>query len=230
MKKIGKTLSRLRIKKGLSQTDVAQKISDLLEPTTSQKVSKWETDYSIPSAYQFLALCQVYGIHDVLQAFSINKPSPLSLNEEGRRKLDEYHTLLIASGMFKEEGASVISMPRRLKLFDLPVSAGTGEFLDSDSFEYIEVGNEVPESADFGVKINGNSMEPRFVSGQIVWVHKQDLLADGEIGIFAYDGNAYCKKLSMTTAATKLISLNTAYQPIEVAKNATLHVFGKVVG
>lgn len=72
-------------------------------------------------------------------------------------------------------------------------------------------------------------MEPEYIDGQIVLVHQQDVLNDGEIGIFGYDNNAYCKKLSLSTAGTKLISLNSEYSPIEVPKNGVLHVFGKVL-
>lgn len=57
----------------------------------------------------------------------------------------------------------------------------------------IEVGEEVPDNADFGIRISGDSMEPQFVNGQIVWVHQQNNLETNEIGIFFLDGNAYCK-------------------------------------
>ena len=38
------------------------------------------------------------------------------------------------------------------------------------------------------------TMEPQFVNGQTVWVHSQERLNVGEIGIFLYEGQAYCKK------------------------------------
>lgn len=55
----------------------------------------------------------------------------------------------------------------KVGLFDLPVSAGTGQFLDSDRFSEIEVGDEVAASADFGVRVAGDSMEPLYLDGQI---------------------------------------------------------------
>lgn len=64
----------------------------------------------------------------------------------------------------------------------MPVSAGTGQFLDNDSYEEVEVGPEVPETADFGVRISGDSMMPRYLDKQIVWIQKTDELNDGEIG------------------------------------------------
>ena len=115
-------------------------------------------------------------------------------------------------------------------MFDIPASAGTGNFLDGDNFTEIEVGEEVPDNADFGIRISGDSMEPRFVNGQIVWVQKQDTLNSGEIGIFFLDGNAYCKKLQDDEKGLYLISLNSKYEPISITENQTFKIFGKVIG
>lgn len=230
MNQIGKKLSELRIEKGLSQPELAERLSAMGIPTNGQKISKWETDYSIPNAYQLLALCNVLDIRDVLEVFEI-KENPLSLlDKTGRQKAEEYVDLLILSGKYKKKPGNVISFTQQIKLFDIPVSAGTGQFLDSDAYKLIDIGSDVPESADFGLRISGNSMEPEYQNGQIVWVHQQDVLNDGEIGIFGYDNNAFCKKLSLSTAGTKLVSLNSDYSPIEIPKNGVLHVFGKVVG
>lgn len=49
----------------------------------------------------------------------------------------------------------------------------------------------IPESTSFGVKISGDSMEPEFEDGQIAWVLKQDMVENGEIGIFSLNGEAY---------------------------------------
>ena len=65
----------------------------------------------------------------------------------------------------------------------------------SQKNEVIEVGNEAAPEADFGIRIHGDSMEPRYISEQIVWVQQTEELESGEIGIFYLDGNAYCKKL-----------------------------------
>lgn len=230
MNQIGTKLSELRIEKGFSQPELAERLSAMDIPTNGQKISKWETDYSIPNAYQLLALCNVLDIRDVLEVFEI-KENPISLlDKTGKQKVEEYVDLLILSGKYKKKLDNVIPFSRQIKLFDIPVSAGTGQFLDSDAYELIDIGSDVPESADFGLRISGNSMEPEYQNDQIVWVHQQDVLNDGEIGIFGYDNNAFCKKLSLSTAGTKLVSLNSDYSPIEISKNEVLHVFGKVVG
>ena len=38
-------------------------------------------------------------------------------------------------------------------------------------------------------------MEPEFEDGQIAWGLKQDMVENGEIGIFSLNGEAYIKKL-----------------------------------
>ena len=119
---------------------------------------------------------------------------------------------------------------RVLPLYHLAVSAGTGELLDGSDYDTVEVGEEVSPEADFGVRIAGDSMEPRFVHGQIVWVKRQETLRPGEIGIFLYNGAGYCKRLERRSGRVELISLNSAYPPIRVGPADELRVFGRVVG
>ena len=99
------------------------------------------------------------------------------LDENGQEKAKDYMELLLQSGLYSQKNSIIYQFPRRtLKLYDLPVSAGTGQFLDSDSFSEMEVGNEVSAQADFGVRVFGDSMEPLYLNGQIIWIHRQDTL------------------------------------------------------
>ena len=119
---------------------------------------------------------------------------------------------------------------RVLPLYRLAVSAGTGEFLDGEGYDTVTVGEEVSPLADFGVRIAGDSMEPRFVHGQIVWVRRQETVRPGEIGIFLLNGAGYCKRLERSGSRVELASLNSAYPPIRVTPADELRVFGRVVG
>jgi len=119
---------------------------------------------------------------------------------------------------------------RVLPLYHLAVSAGTGELLDGSDYDTVEVGEKVSPAADFGVRIAGDSMEPRFVHGQIVWVKRQETLRSGEIGIFLYNGAGYCKRLERSGGRVELRSLNPLYAPIRVSRGDELRIFGKVVG
>ena len=68
-------------------------------------------------------------------------------------------------------------------------------------------------------------MEPEFHDGQIAWVLQQESVANGEIGIFALNGEAYIKKLQNDKDGIFLISLNE-----KVGENDRLDIFGKVLG
>lgn len=64
---------------------------------------------------------------------------------------------------------------------------------------------------------------------QIVWVHQQDQLENGNIGIFYLNGNAYIKKYQKNKDNVQLISLNKKYTPIQIKPEMELRTFGKVV-
>ena len=92
------------------------------------------------------------------------------------------------------------------------------------------VGSEVPEVADFGVRVSGDSMLPHFLNSQIVWVEKTPELNHGEYGIFYLNGNAFIKRLQNNTDGLALISLNTKYSPIVIREDDDFRIFGRVVG
>ena len=115
---------------------------------------------------------------------------------------------------------------RLLRLYDTPVSAGLGNYLLDGDHQMIEVDGTVPMTADYALRVSGDSMTPRFVDSQIIFVHEQPALDEGEIGIFCLNDDVYLKKLGRGC----LISLNSSYQPIPLGEYDDLRVFGKVVG
>ena len=226
---IGKTLAKLRKEAGLSQAELAVRLSMLGVDVTNQAVSKWESGSSLPNARQFIILCAALGVEDVLGEFTKGKYGAYAgLDSEGRRKLAEYKSLLISSGRYSIKKAPPHPV-RTLPLYSLAVSAGTGQFLDGENYEMVEVGAEVPEGANFGVRVAGDSMEPEYHDGQIVWVRQQRSLMTGETGIFLYDGCAYLKRLVAREDRMALRSLNPAYSDILISPELPLRVLGKVL-
>ena len=193
----------------------------------------------MPNPSQFLYLCKIYGITDIYSAFlEPNPDNPLSeLNDKGKEKVLEYIDLLKLDSRYiiphpqeSHNTETIVTFPKReLPLFLLPASAGTGEFLDGEEYDMVVVGSEVPESASFGIRLNGDSMTPRYVDGQIVWVYRTTELLDGDIGIFYLDGNAYCKRLHRENNLLELLSINPAYAPIPVTEASDFRIYGRVV-
>lgn len=226
-KTIGQILAAYREECQLSQQDVARELRAAGFDVTNQAVSRWELDQRRPNAELFIALCRILGIYH-LTAFFMDDSYYGRLSPAGQRKVDEYAHVLAASGLYKRE-ENVFTL-RKLPVYNVAASAGKGQFLDSSDYDLTEVGNDVPMSANFGVYITGDSMEPRYKDGQLVWIQQQLTLEDGEIGIVLYDGSAYCKKMSFDPDGIRLISLNPKYEPIYIdTEYSELRVFGKVV-
>ena len=116
-----------------------------------------------------------------------------------------------------------------INLYDLAVSAGTGEPLgDTDYKTRIEIPTErVPENAHCCLRVNGDSMEPAYKDGDIVFVQRLEngRLREGEVGIFSLNGEGYIKQLGQR----QLLSFNPKYPPIPIGPYDRLECQGRVL-
>ena len=116
---------------------------------------------------------------------------------------------------------------RSVSLFDMPVSAGVGVFVDSPATEEIMIpDNDRTREADFALRICGNSMEPKYRNGDVLLVSNTDYVEVGELGIFILDGNGYFK----VYGGDRLISLNKIYGDILLKDFENVSCVGRVVG
>ena len=230
-------LAELRKQKHITQKELAERISregDRLfgrEAITDRAVSKWETGASLPDAQQFISICHILGVTDVLHTFRgiANSSDPFAgLNKLGRERAAEYVGMLGENPHFSLNEPSRQPI-RQIPLYDLPASAGTGVFLDGSGYTMIDADGYAASAANFAVRISGDSMLPLFEDGQIVYVRQQQELASGDIGIFILNGEAYCKMLN-TDNGVSLVSLNPKYKPIIPSEGSDLRIVGRVVG
>lgn len=226
-KSLGEILSALRREAGYTQPAVSELLAAEGIDILPAGISKWEKGLTQPNAGQFLTLCRLYGVTDVMGTFTDAPVASARLNSEGRRLVSDYIRVLVASGLY--ENAPEIAESRAIPLYMLAASAGTGQFLDGDVFDLVQVGPEVPASVDFGVRIAGDSMEPEISDGGIAWVRRCETLEPGKIGIFVLNGDAYCKKLDTRGKNSSLVSINPKYKPIEITRPSAFRVFGEVV-
>lgn len=226
-KSLGTILCRLRKEKSLTQSAVSIELSKLGFSIQTAAISKWEKDLTMPNASQFLALCEIYEVADVMAVFAEKSSSVSKLNDEGKRLVSDYVRVLIASGLYKNEEKTPVS--RLIRLYDLPASAGLGQYLDDSAFSLVEAPGTVPKSADFGVFISGDSMEPAISDGEIIWIKASETLDCGKIGLFYYNDNSYCKRLECIDNKMALVSINREYSPIFIEDGIEFQVFGEVV-
>lgn len=98
-----------------------------------------------------------------------------------------------------------------------------------------EISEEMAATGSFfGLRIQGDSMEPRICDGDIVIVRQQDDAESGDVVIATVNGtDATCKRLRKYRDGIELISNNPAYSPmfysLEQVENLPVKIIGKVV-
>ena len=163
---------------------------------------------------------------------------------ESYRALDDHGKELVVLVLNKEKErltkesyglggrARILETPQQIKrrpirLYNLPVSAGPGEFLDGGEYETIQVpDNELSRMASYSLRISGNSMSPKFLDGDVLLVEECESVARGELGIFMLDNAGYFKKFG----GDRLISLNPDYDDIMLSKFSDMKCCGRVLG
>lgn len=111
--------------------------------------------------------------------------------------------------------------------------------LPIEAVENIIDTEEIPESLAmtgefFGLKIHGNSMEPRICDGDVVIVRQQNDADSGDIIIALINGDdATCKRLRKYRDGIELISINPSYEPMFFSQkdisSKPVTIIGKVV-
>lgn len=239
-KNISKNITKYREKAALSQKELANRLH-----VTPSRVSNWEQGANCPTIEILFDVCKVlgtsineiYGVYpstdfslSFLEIEHIKKYRVLDLH--GKDMVDivldrEYtHSISIKEAAEDNDDRQTIiaSIPYA---YDLAASAGLGEYaMDIAHFETVGLSETPPRGADFLIRIDGDSMEPKYSHNDKVYIKRQDAVNEGEIGLFYLDGNVYIKKQGYD----KLISLNPDYDPVPVAEDATSKCFGKVLG
>lgn len=115
------------------------------------------------------------------------------------------------------------------------VAAGIPIEAIEDIIDTEEISSDMARTGEFfGLKIHGDSMEPRMCEGDVVIVRRQDDAESGEIVIATVNGSdATCKRLRKYRDGIELISNNPAYTPMfysnEDIENKPVRIIGKVV-
>ena len=115
------------------------------------------------------------------------------------------------------------------------VPAGIPITAVEDILDYEEIPQSWANQGEFfALKIKGDSMEPRMISGDVAIVKQQSDADSGDVVIALVNGNeATCKKLEKTNNGIMLISTNTKYAPMffsnEQISELPVVILGKVV-
>ena len=231
MKTIGERIKAARLAKGLKQEELAELVG-----AKYRSVSTWELGTAKPDCLMLLRICESLNVSpDQILGYPSDTPTSSELTMLHRYKcLDDYGRQAVDAILAIEYERAFSVQPKKsrarlLKIdyYSTPASAGTGNFLESETPEQILV-KETPEAerADLVIRIVGDSMEPTFHNDDKVFVEKCDAIREGEIGIFIINGDAFIKELGSDC----LISHNGAYHPIKLSDNDSIYCCGRVLG
>lgn len=101
--------------------------------------------------------------------------------------------------------------------------------------DYEEIPVEMARTGEFfGLQIEGDSMAPRILDGDVVIVRKQPTVESGDIAIVMVNGDdATCKRVMHHENGLSLVSNNPAYQPryftAQEVEKMPIQIIGKVV-
>lgn len=138
----------------------------------------------------------------------------------------ENMTLKVASELMK-----IININERKEVYlQSKVSAGTGVLdLNPTYGESISYDGEIPNHYDLAFLVSGNSMEPVFEDGEIIFVEKYPSAINGALMVVQIDGEAFIKKVYLEKDNLRLVSLNQDYNDILAKGTNNIRIVGKVV-
>ncbi|HFI0496124.1 TPA: S24 family peptidase [Streptococcus suis] len=234
---IGQKIKDFRKLAGMTQTDLAQRLE-----TTKQTISRYEKGDRKPGQDTLFDLADVFGvsIDDLFPQRTPTAPNSLieqisdkvvQLTEPNQKNVLRYSSELLDKQNTVTDSKNTVNELQATyhtyNYYDQPASAGTGQYLNDVKVETIELPIEV--DADFVVPIYGDSMEPEYHSGDYIFVKLSVDLSDGDIGVFAYNGEAYIKQLRITDQGAYLHSLNPDYDDIPITADTDFRTIGEVV-
>ena len=115
------------------------------------------------------------------------------------------------------------------------VAAGIPIEAITDILDYEEITAELARTGEFfGLKIKGDSMEPRIKEGDVVIVRQQPEVESGQIAIIRVNGDdATCKKYMKHESGVSLVSFNPSYPPMfytaDEVQTKPIQIIGRVV-
>ncbi|WP_159796541.1 helix-turn-helix transcriptional regulator [Streptococcus halichoeri] len=232
-------LKELRLSKKLTMEQLAEDLGK-----TKSTISKWEKGTRSPKIYEIEEIAKYFEVEPTIMMFG--KPStPITYQVEAvsptlqkitetSSQLEHKRQLTVLDYIETQlDQQNTLEKPQVIHYtyhyYDQAASAGTGQYLNDAQVETIELPVNVP--ADFVIPLYGDSMEPKYHSGDYVFVKLSVELSDGDIGVFEYYGDAYVKQLLITDEGAFLHSLNQCgdYPDIPIGVDSDFRIIGEVV-
>ena len=202
-------LKSLRTKQKVSQTAVAKHLG-----VTRAAYNSWEKGKYIPNKKNLDELALYFNVETTYfesEYEIVNKY--LQLNEINQKKLLTMANELYVSQLYKYQ-------------VHAKLSAGLGNFYYED-YEFDTVYFDKDISYDIASWIDGDSMEPKYHSGDVALIKKTGYDFDGLDYAVVYNEETYIKKVFLEENTVRLVSINDNYKDI-IASIEEVNIVGVV--
>ncbi len=190
----------------LSDTELADKLK-----ISKQTLSAWKCGVRSPKEPTIIAIAQYFNVAiDWLMGFDVPMyPAMTSSIPAGALPITRQHVPMLGT-----------------------IHAGEPTFADSDFESYVEVGAAV--HCDFALRVVGDSMiNARILDGDIVFIRRQDTVAEGEIAAVLIDDETTLKRVRFLPGNMLMLQAeNPKYQPIIIggdSETRNVRILGKAV-
>lgn len=232
-KYIGNQIKVFRKSTGLTQDELAQKLN-----TTKQTISRYEKGDRKANQDMLFSLCDIFGvsIDDFFPSTNENSTTPTAppdlLTQQITDKVvqltpdNKKIVLRTSEELLKEqkneEETKVNEVSEVISLYQVEVVSETaaasgfnyGFGYDDTDRETIEV-DEQPPRHDIATKVSGDSMQPDYQDGDILYLVDKGLTTyNGDLAVIAYGDRSYFKKIYTENGRLRLVSLNDKYEDI----------------
>lgn len=231
----------------LTQQQVADRIGVTKSTYCNYEKGKREPD--VPKIWEIIRVLGVSG-DDLLDTGFDEKKAP-SLSDEalevarGYEELDHWGKVAVRELLDTEQQrveddrqfrleTLMEPEPKVINLYTEPSAAGIATPTAGVDFHPYELKPGDPQDAAYAVYIQGDSMEPAFPDGSVVFIN-HDAIRNGDIGIFCVNGGTVCKQYYRDPMGgiVNLFSLNRKRADADVTiypgSNETLICQGRVI-
>jgi repressor LexA len=233
---IGENIKQYRLQNGWTQQELGSKIG-----MSKNAIGNYEKGFRSPKKDTMFDLANAFNISiddlfPPVQKYSSSNTSSIQTIYDQLHQPRQEKVLTYAERQLDEQRDEEKAQPDEVSkviqlynydYYDHPASAGTGQYLNDVRVEQIELPVDI--DADFVIPIKGDSMEPDYHDGDLVFIQTSVELNDGVIGVFNYNGDAYIKQLVIDKDRAYLHSLNPAYKDMPITPETDFRIIGEVV-
>ena len=202
-------LKSLRTERRISQTTVAEHLG-----VTRAAYNSWEKDKYVPNKKNLEELASYFKVETTYfesEYEIVNKY--LQLNDINQKKLLTIANELYISQLYKYQ-------------VHAKLSAGLGNFYyENYDFDTVYFDKNIPY--DIASWIDGDSMEPKYHSGDVALIKKTGYDFDGLVYAVVYNEETYIKKVYLEENTARLVSINDSYKDI-IAPIEEVNIVGVV--